>query len=92
MKTNTLMQTTDRYSSEQQKLIDKIKRLYESAKSWKKINARLGLHLNSYEQNYCFEHSKNRKIKVNKISYFRISTFYLLLIADLEFLSNEKKY
>ena len=27
----------------------------------------------SYEQNSSFEHSKNRKIKVNKISHFRNS-------------------
>ena len=31
--------------------------------------------LGSYEQNTSFEHSKNRKIKVNKISYFRSSIF-----------------
>ena len=45
-----------------------------------------------YEQNYCFEDSKNTKIKVNKISYFRASNsetceqFYLLVYIFCFFL------
>ena len=41
VKTNTLMQTTDRYSTEQQELHDKIKSLYESGMSYRKITKHL---------------------------------------------------
>ena len=41
VKTNTLMQTTDRYSTEQQELHDKIKSLYESGMAYRKITKHL---------------------------------------------------
>ena len=41
VKTNTLMQTTDRYSTEQQELHDKIKSLYESGMSYRRITKHL---------------------------------------------------